>query len=74
VKGHAMGLQFHPELDHELLELWITDDLRGDGDGDLALLGLRHDDLRAHTTRHVDDAARRLRRLVRGFLDKVTHT
>ena len=74
VKGRAMGLQFHPELDHKLLELWITDDLRGGGDGDLARLGLRHDDLRAHTTRHVDDAARRLRKLVRGFLDKVART
>jgi hypothetical protein len=37
----------------------------------LARLGLRADDLRADTTTHVDDAARRLRLLVRGFLDKV---
>ncbi|MCX2933360.1 type 1 glutamine amidotransferase [Mycobacterium sp. CVI_P3] len=66
VSGSAMGLQFHPELDHKLLELWIDGD-----DGDLAELGLRHDDLRADTTTHVDDAARRLRLLVRGFLDKV---
>ena len=60
------------ELDHGLLELWITDDLRGGDDGDLARLGLRHDDLRSHTTRHVDDAARRLRKLVQGFLNRVT--
>jgi GMP synthase-like glutamine amidotransferase len=69
VYGCALGLQFHPELDHQLLELWIDDDRNGDGD--LAELGLHPDELRAHTTRHVDDAARRLRLLVRGFLDKV---
>jgi GMP synthase-like glutamine amidotransferase len=66
VYGCALGLQFHPELDHTLLERWIDDD-----DGDLAELGLHPDDLRADTTRHVDDAVRRLRGLVRGFLDKV---
>ncbi|WP_179472742.1 type 1 glutamine amidotransferase [Mycolicibacterium vinylchloridicum] len=70
IHGSAMGLQFHPELDHKLLELWIDDD-RNRGGGDLVKLGLRADDLRADTTTHVDDAARRLRRLVRGFLDKV---
>lgn len=69
VHGRAMGLQFHPELDHKLLELWIDDDRNRDGD--LARLGLRADDLRGHTTTHVDDAARRLRLLVHGFLDKV---
>lgn len=69
IHGRAMGLQFHPELDHTLLELWIDDDRNRDGD--LARLGLHADDLRAHTTAHVDDAARRLRLLVRGFLEKV---
>jgi GMP synthase-like glutamine amidotransferase len=69
VQGSALGLQFHPELDHKLLELWIDDDR--DRDGDLAALGLHPDDLRAHTATHGDDAARRLRLLVRGFLDKV---
>ena len=70
VHGRAMGLQFHPELDHKLLELWIDDD-RNRGEGDLATLGLRADDLRRDTSTHVDDAARRLRQLVRGFLAKV---
>ncbi|QEN13876.1 type 1 glutamine amidotransferase [Mycobacterium sp. ELW1] len=70
VHGRALGLQFHPELDHKLLELWIDDD-RTRGDGDLTRLGLRAEDLRADTTTHVDDAARRLRQLVRGFLAKV---
>ncbi|BBX08485.1 glutamine amidotransferase [Mycolicibacterium aichiense] len=70
VHGTALGLQFHPELDHKLLELWIDDD-RTRGDGDLTRLGLRTEDLRADTTTHVDDAARRLRQLVRGFLAKV---
>lgn len=68
----AMGLQFHPELDHKLLELWIDDDReRSDGAGDLSTLGLTADDLRTDTTAYVDDAARRLRLLVRGFLDGV---
>ena len=72
VRGTAMGLQFHPELDHKLLELWIDDDReRSDGAGDLRTLGLTADGLRSDTTVHVDDAARRLRLLVRGFLDKV---
>ncbi|MCI4675439.1 hypothetical protein [Candidatus Mycolicibacterium alkanivorans] len=39
---------------------------------DVERLGLRHEDLREHTTRHVDHAARRLRRLVRGFLDRAS--
>ena len=69
VQGRAMGLQFHPELDHALLELWINDDHGGDA---IARLGLRHDDLRARTAVDVDDAARRLRTLVRGFLDRST--
>lgn len=67
VHGRAMGLQFHPELDQALLERWIADDR----DRDVERLGLRNEDLRARTAAEVDDAARRLRQLVRGFLDKV---
>lgn len=67
VQGPAMGLQFHPELDRALLERWIDDDR----DRDVERLGLHNDDLRSRTDAEVDDAARRLRTLVRGFLDKV---
>lgn len=64
VSGRAVGVQFHPELDGDLLELWIS----GDTDGDIDRLGLDADRLRERTRTEVDDAARRLRLLVRGFL------
>ncbi len=67
VHGRAMAVQFHPELDNELLESWIADDT----DGAALELGLSHDDLRERTAVELDDAARRLRLLVRGFLDNV---
>jgi len=70
VHGRALALQFHPELDHELLEIWITDDREGAAPE----LGVSHDELRARTAVELDDAARRLRQLVRGFLDKVAET
>ncbi|MGY4708801.1 type 1 glutamine amidotransferase [Mycolicibacterium sp. CBM1] len=69
VLGRAMGLQFHPELDAKLLDVWIDDDR----ENEVARLGLRHDDLREHTLTHVDDAARRLRLLVRSFLDRLAN-
>ena len=67
VHGRALALQFHPELDHEVLEMWIADDR----DGHAAELGISHDSLRSRTAVELDDAARRLRLLVRGFLDEV---
>ena len=62
--GRALGLQFHPELDADLLELWIAEDR----DADMARLGIGAGDLRSQTAAIVDDAARRLRLLVRGYL------
>jgi len=64
VQGTAMGLQFHPEVDLGLQERWISED----HGGDIARLGLRVEDVRARGAAQLDDAARRLRLLVGGFL------
>ncbi|WP_255739215.1 MULTISPECIES: type 1 glutamine amidotransferase [Mycobacterium] len=67
VLGTALALQFHPELDLELLEVWLTHDR----DGSVAGIGRSHDELRLQTKEFTDDAAARLRALVRGFLHRV---
>jgi GMP synthase-like glutamine amidotransferase len=67
VLGRALGLQFHPEVDHDLLDGWLADD----PNGEVASLGLRHDELRSATKELETDAARRIRSLVRGFLSRV---
>jgi GMP synthase-like glutamine amidotransferase len=66
--GRALALQFHPELDSDLLEKWLSVDREGE---EVATVGLTHDELRSATTEHVDSAARRIRGLVRGFLSHV---
>jgi GMP synthase-like glutamine amidotransferase len=67
VLGRALALQFHPEIDGALLELWLAEDR----DGEVAGAGLSHDELRQRTTELTDDAAKRIRGLVRGFLTHV---
>lgn len=69
ILGTALGLQFHPELDLRLLDAWLHDD-KGD-EGDVARLGIDVDAMRARTRAEQDGAARRLRTLVAGFLDRV---
>jgi len=65
VKGRALGLQFHPEVDTALVQQWIDED----HGGDMTRLGVDAGELRARTAELADDAARRLRLLVAGFLD-----
>ncbi|MEN3225657.1 type 1 glutamine amidotransferase [Mycolicibacterium porcinum] len=67
VLGTALALQFHPELDSELLEVWLTHDR----DDSVTGIGRSHDELRLQTKEFTDDAAARLRTLVRGFLNRV---
>lgn len=67
VLGRALALQFHPELDHGLLENWLADDR----DGEVAKLGIDADELRTRTTKYQDDAICRVGALVSGFLDRV---
>lgn len=67
VQGRTMGIQFHPELNEALLELWLT----GDGGAEIAQLGLTADQLRSTTSQQVDAAAKRVHALVRAFVDTV---
>lgn len=67
VLGRALALQFHPEIDLKLLDVWLADDR----DGDVVAAGLSHDGLRERTSELADDVAHRIRGLVRGFLTHV---
>ncbi len=64
--GRALALQFHPEVDRGLLEVWLADDR----DGEVVGFGRTHDELRSRTTELAESASARVRDLVGGF---VTH-
>ena len=67
IVGRALALQFHPEVDEALLELWIdADDSKG-----VDAVALSADELRSATAQLRPDAELRIRRLVRGFLERV---
>jgi len=68
VQGRAMALQFHPEVDEPLVRQWIGED----GSGEMARLGVDPNELIARTAAVADDAGRRLRRLVRAFLARLS--
>jgi GMP synthase-like glutamine amidotransferase len=67
VLGRALALQFHPEIDDQLLDVWLAEDR----DGEVADAGLSHDELRYRTTELADDVGKRIRGLVHGFLTHV---
>lgn len=65
--GRALALQFHPEVDLELLDRWLADD----DVGEIAAFGLTHHELRSQTEIFAGYAASRVRRLVHGFVTRV---
>ncbi len=67
VMGRTMGLQFHPEVDEGLLEMW----LEGNGREEIAQFGHTADELRNATTRELESATKRVHALVRAFVDTV---
>lgn len=67
VLGRAMALQFHPEVDADLLRVWLA----ADRHGDVVAAGLTNDELLSRTAELAVDSASRVRRLVGGFLTYV---
>ena len=67
VMGRTMGLQFHPEVDEGLLDMWLA----GEGADEIAALGRTPDQLRSATRQELEGATKRVHALVRAFVDTV---
>ncbi|WP_460356788.1 type 1 glutamine amidotransferase [Mycobacterium sp. ZZG] len=67
VMGRTLALQFHPEVDADLIKTWLA----ADRDGDVIAAGLDHDELLNRTSYLAEDTRTRIQTLVRGFLTHV---
>ncbi|MGE2730414.1 type 1 glutamine amidotransferase [Mycolicibacterium vaccae] len=67
VLGRALALQFHPEVNADLLKVWLDDDR----EGAVVAAGLDHDELLSRTTDLAESTRARVRDLVAGFLTHV---
>lgn len=67
IMGSTMGIQFHPEVDEGLLEMWLA----GNGADEIAELGRTADQLRSATTQELEGATKRVHALVRAFVENV---
>lgn len=67
VCGRALGLQFHPEATESIVRTWS----KGEGETELANLGLSGDQIMSETRRNLDDAAERCDALVEWFLTNI---
>lgn len=67
VLGRTLALQFHPEVDADLLKIWLA----ADRTDDVVKSGLTHEELLTRTTELRENTGDRIRGLVRGFLTHV---
>jgi GMP synthase-like glutamine amidotransferase len=68
VLGRTLGLQFHPEIDPEVLEEWLAMD---GGCAEVESEGVNVEELRARTRHEADASEKRANNLVEVFLTKI---